>query len=79
MSNNTVVDTAVWTPCRLVPHPNVLVLESVVGIEKAMELASVGNDSDNPYTHPEVYRRMLREQYMVRARTRAKYPEARMV
>ena len=67
------------TACYIVPHANVLMLEVVVGAEKARELAGKGNDSDNPYLHPEVYRRMLREQYMVRARTRAKYPEARMV
>jgi hypothetical protein len=63
---------------RIVRHANVLMLEEVVGVDKAVELADMGEDSDNPYTHPEVYRAMLREQYMVRARTRAKYPKAKM-
>jgi len=77
--NDMIAAHTTGTVGRIVPHANVLMLEEVVGADKARELASKGSDSDNPYTHPEVYRRMLREQYMVRARTRAKYPEARMV
>jgi hypothetical protein len=65
--------------CYCVAHPNVLVLESVVGEYAARVLAESGTDEENPYKNASVYRRMLREQYLVRARTRAKHPKARMV
>lgn len=57
--------------CVLVPHPNSLYLEQVVGEEKAAEVFNTYPDDQNPLKSGRVYRSMLRDQYLTMARIRA--------
>ena len=58
--------------CYLRPLPRVLYIEQVLGREEAEWVSrDAFPDDQNPYLHPEVYRAMLRDQYMVRARLMA--------
>lgn len=67
-------DTRNWTQCYLVPRPNMLELEMVVGKEKAAELFNSYPDEENPLKNSKVYRAMLRDQYLTAARIRAGRP-----